>query len=65
MILNSLLYSLNHIELNETYFLQKDNPLILTDIELKDNNRDGNYVFVDKEKMEELIREFPFRKAKV
>ncbi len=48
-ILNSSIYSLIHIELNEAYFLQKDNPLILTDIELKDNNRDGNYIFMDKE----------------
>ncbi|MFX1412058.1 MAG: M48 family metallopeptidase, partial [Promethearchaeota archaeon] len=51
-ILNSAIYSLIHIDLNKTYFLQKDNPLLLTDIELKDNNRDGYYIFMDKDSSE-------------
>ncbi|MFX1316733.1 MAG: M48 family metalloprotease [Promethearchaeota archaeon] len=51
-ILNSAIYSLIHIDLNKTYFLQKDYPLLLTDIELKDNSRGGYYIFMDKDSSE-------------
>ncbi|MFX0042341.1 MAG: M48 family metalloprotease [Candidatus Hodarchaeota archaeon] len=47
-LLNSSLYSLIPIDLNEKYFFQHDNPLLLTDIEFKDDNKNGNYIFTDK-----------------
>ncbi len=46
--LNSSMYSLIQIDLNETYFFQNDNPLILTDIEFKDDNKNGYYIFMNK-----------------
>ena len=49
--LESSLYTRNLIDLNEIYFLHKDNPLILTDINLKaGQNKKGFYVFLDKDK---------------
>ncbi len=45
--LNVSLYSKILIDMNGKYFFQKDRPLILKDIELKDNNKEGNYVFTD------------------
>jgi hypothetical protein len=47
-LLNSSMYSLVQIDLNETYFFQNDNPLLLTDIEYMDDNKNGNYIFIDK-----------------
>lgn len=40
-------YSRSHIYLNETYFLDKENPLILKDIELNEDKKDGFYIFED------------------
>ena len=49
-LLNSSMYSLIQIDLNETYFFQNDNPLILTDIEFKDDNKNGYYIFMNKDR---------------
>ncbi|MFX1573990.1 MAG: M48 family metalloprotease [Promethearchaeota archaeon] len=49
--LESSLYTRIRIDLNEIYFLHKDNPLILTDINLKtDQNNKAFYVFIDNDK---------------
>ena len=43
--LNASLYSNIQINVNGKYFFKKDNPLTLKDIELKDDRKDGNYIF--------------------
>lgn len=49
--LESSIYTRNQIDLNKIYFFKKDNPLILTDINLKaDQNEKGFIVFLDKER---------------
>ncbi|MFX0105159.1 MAG: M48 family metalloprotease [Candidatus Hodarchaeota archaeon] len=47
-LLNSSLYSRIHYDLNEHYFLNKDMPFILKNIELDENNKNGLYEFLDK-----------------
>jgi Zn-dependent protease with chaperone function len=46
--INSSFYSSKPVGLDKTYFFQKDQPLILQDIELNDDKKDGNYIFIDK-----------------
>lgn len=46
--LHSSIYSLIQIDLNEIYFLKKENPLVLTDIYLNKDKTDGYYIFLDK-----------------
>jgi Zn-dependent protease with chaperone function len=55
--LNSSLYSRVHINLNEIYYLDKNNPLILKEIVLNEKNRNGNYIFIDNnnQKISKLI----------
>ncbi len=47
-LLNSSLYSRIQYDLNEIYFLNKNMPLILIDIELDENHKNGYYLFLDK-----------------
>ncbi|MCK4779731.1 MAG: hypothetical protein KAT57_06070, partial [Candidatus Lokiarchaeota archaeon] len=46
--LNSSIYSLIQFNLHEQYFLHKNDPLKLANIELSDNNKEGYYIFLDK-----------------
>ena len=46
--LKSSIYSLIQFNLHEQYFLHKNKPLKLVDIELSDNNKKGYYIFLDK-----------------
>jgi Zn-dependent protease with chaperone function len=48
-LLNYMLFTKYQIELNKQYFLKNDEPLILKDIELSNNNKDGKYIFLNKE----------------
>jgi Zn-dependent protease with chaperone function len=49
-ILNSSMYTHSQVDLNETYYLQKDTPLTLIDIDLKKNdNKENVLIFLDKE----------------
>jgi len=45
--LGAVFYSRSRVCLNDTYFLDKKNPLILKDIELNDDKKDGFYIFED------------------
>ncbi|MHA1932645.1 MAG: M48 family metalloprotease, partial [Promethearchaeota archaeon] len=45
--LYSSLYTRVQINLNEKYYLDRKQPLILKDIILDDNNHNGNYIFMD------------------
>ncbi len=47
-LLNSSLYSRIQYDLNEHYFLNKDMPFILNNIELDENKKNGHYEFLDK-----------------
>ncbi len=60
--LNSSIYTSFPIKLNTTYFFQKEQPLILKDIELNNNNTDGNYVFINRNN-ERILR--PIKKTKL
>jgi len=48
-LLEASLYNRTKIDLNKTYFFDKDTPLLLSEIEISDNKTDGNYIFVNKE----------------
>jgi len=47
-VLNSLLYSKFPTSINKKYYFKKDEPLILKEIELSINNKQGKYIFLDK-----------------
>ena len=47
--LNSTLYSRIQYNINDPYFLNKDTPLTLSDIKLYNNDKDGHYLFIDKD----------------
>ncbi|UCC20218.1 MAG: M48 family metalloprotease [Promethearchaeota archaeon] len=47
-ILNSTLYSRKQFQLHVSYFFSKDDKLTLDEIKLNNNNKDGHYVFSDK-----------------
>lgn len=47
--LNTSIYTKVHVDFNETYYFQNDIPLILKEIELKSDKKNGNYLFSDKE----------------
>ncbi|MFW9936239.1 MAG: M48 family metalloprotease [Candidatus Thorarchaeota archaeon] len=49
-VLNSSLFNRYPISLNKKYFFKKDNPLILKDIELFNNNTEGKLIFLDNKK---------------
>ncbi len=61
-ILSYLLYSKKLINLNEMYFFEKDNPLMLVDYELHENRQDGKLIFEDKNKNKVLK---PINKTKL
>ena len=61
-VLNATLYTRTLIALNKTYFFQKDNPLRLVDIELTEDLKDGNYVFLEKNETK-IIK--PIKKTKL
>ena len=48
--LNTSLYTKTQIMLDNTYFLEKDAPLLLKEVNLNENNLDGNYVFTYEDK---------------
>ncbi|MFW9880207.1 MAG: M56 family metallopeptidase [Candidatus Thorarchaeota archaeon] len=56
-ILNSALYSRRQFQLNALYFFNKNDKLILIDIKLNEDNKDGFYIFSDKndKKIQKLI----------
>ena len=49
--LNTAIYTHSQIEFNETYFFQKNTPLTLVDIDIKQKNTviENSYIFLDKE----------------
>jgi len=49
--LNTAIYTHSQIEFNETYFFQKNTPLTLADIDIKQKNTviENSYIFLDKE----------------
>ena len=47
LLLNGSHYSSILLNLNRTYFFDKDQPLILEDVELNEDKKDGNYIFKD------------------
>ncbi|MFX0073724.1 MAG: M48 family metalloprotease, partial [Candidatus Hermodarchaeota archaeon] len=48
--LNVNYYTKNKIDFNETYYLEKDSPLILEEIALKEKNTEGEYIFLEQDK---------------
>lgn len=60
--LDSTLHTKVQIDFNERYFLKKDTPLILTDIELDEAKISGNYVFLEKNKNKIVL---PLNKTKL
>ncbi len=48
--LKSSLYSKKQINLNDSYFLKNETSLILSDVELHQDAKDGNYIFFDENK---------------
>jgi hypothetical protein len=46
--IDASLFKKTPINLNGKYFLEKDTPLILTDIKLDDTSTSGQYIFIDK-----------------
>ncbi|MFX1382924.1 MAG: M48 family metalloprotease [Promethearchaeota archaeon] len=62
IILNSSLYSKKPVEINGIYFFQKKNPLTLKSIELNNDQKDGNFIFINN-KNHEIIK--PIKKTKL
>ena len=60
--LDSSKYSLIHINLQEQYFLNNYDSLKLTNIEIYNNNKEGYYIFLDKN---EKILQKPIKKTKL
>ncbi|MFX1258467.1 MAG: M48 family metalloprotease [Promethearchaeota archaeon] len=60
--LNASIYAKNQINLNELYFFQKKMPLTLIDVKINKSNKDGNYLFLDKDNNEILK---PIKKTKL
>ncbi len=50
--LNASLYKKTEIQLDKIYFLRKNSPLLLNDINFTENNKMGYYNFLDEEKNE-------------
>ncbi|MCK4286750.1 MAG: M48 family metalloprotease, partial [Candidatus Lokiarchaeota archaeon] len=50
-IINAAIYTHSQIEFDETYFFQKNTPLTLADIDIKQKNTviENSYIFLDKE----------------
>ncbi|MFX0153508.1 MAG: M48 family metalloprotease [Candidatus Hodarchaeota archaeon] len=53
-VLASSMYSRRKYNLNDSYFLHKDDLLTLANLKLNTNNKDGYYIFIDKNKKEVL-----------
>ncbi len=62
ILLNSSEYSHTLFNMNDQYFFQKNNPLTLINIELSDGNKEGLYIFLDKD--EKQIQK-PIQKTKL
>ena len=49
VILNASIYKKTLVKLNGIYFLNRKNPLILRNIEFSKNNKQANFVFIDRD----------------
>ncbi len=61
-VLSYLVYSKRSINLMETYYFEKENPLLLVDYEFNENRQDGNFIFEGSDKSKVLK---PINKTKL